>query len=166
MPGDHALTAVVRGVILVEDAVDARVGQERRCFSGVSAGIEDRGDPRIDGVLYKDYAPYNRRQGVVSWHQGKPAVAYRYLLWEQKDRTGKLRSDWLPEGVAKAIAASPDDPTSTTEAFSVIQVHAWSFRSQGGPMEAIHDTIRKLPPRTRVVTAPDLIHLLQPLRPK
>ena len=123
-------------------------------------------DPRIDGVLYKDYAPYNRRQGAVSWHQGKPAVAYRYLLWEQKDRTGKLRPDWLPEGVAKAIAASPDDPTSTTEAFSVIQVHAWSFRSQGGPMEAIHDTIRQLPPRTRVVTAPDLIDLIRPLRPK
>ena len=123
-------------------------------------------DPRIDGVLYKDYAPYNRRQGAVSWHQGKPAVAYRYLLWEQKDRTGKLRPDWLPEGVAKAIAASPDDPTSTAEAFSVIQVHAWSFRSQGGPMEAIHDTIRQLPPRTRVVTAPDLIDLIRPLRPK
>lgn len=123
-------------------------------------------DPRIDAVLYKDYAPYNRRQGAVSWHHGKPAVAYRHLLWEQKDRNGNLRPDWLPEGVASAIAASPGDPTSSTEAFSVVQVHAWSFRSQGGPMEAIHETIRRLPPRTRVVTAPDLIALLQPLRPR
>ena len=59
-----------------------------------------------------------------------------------------------------------DIDKASTEAFSVIQVHAWSFRSQGGPMEAIHDTIRRLPPRTRVVTAPDLIDLIRPLRPR
>lgn len=42
----------------------------------------------IQGVLYKDYAPYNRGRGAVYWHQGKPSVSYRYLLWEQKNRSG------------------------------------------------------------------------------
>lgn len=122
-------------------------------------------DPRIDGVLYKDYSPYNRRQGAVTWHHGKPAVAYRYLLWEQKRADGTLRRDWLPDGVASAIASSPDDPTRSTDAYSVVQVHAWSFRDRGGPMEAIRETIEKLPEGTRVVTAPELIALIGALKP-
>lgn len=121
-------------------------------------------DPRIDGVLYKDYAPYHLRKGAVTWHHQKPAVAYRYLLWEQKRPDGTLRPDWLPDGVAQAIATTADDPTTSLDAFSVVQVHAWSFRSRGGPMEAIHETLGKLPPNTRVVTAPELIQLMRELK--
>lgn len=112
-------------------------------------------DLRIDGVLYKDYAPYNRRRGALTWVRGKPVLAYRYLLWEEKRRDQSFRPDWLPEGVAQAIhRQAPDDP------FALIQVHAWSFRKQGGPMEAIHQTIQLLPPNTRVVSATDLLRLL------
>jgi hypothetical protein len=112
-------------------------------------------DPRINGVLYKDYAPYNRRRGALTWVQGKPVLAYRYLLWEEKRRDNSLRPDWLPEGVAQAIhRQAPDDP------FALIQVHAWSFKRLGGPMEAIHETIRLLPPNTRVISATDLLRLL------
>lgn len=118
-------------------------------------------DPRIDGVLYKDYAPYNKRAGAVEWIAGKPVASYRFLLWEQKRPDGSLRPDWLPEGVAAAIAKSSDDPTRSTDAFSLIQVHAWSFRDRGGPMEAIHDTVRRLPPGTRVVTATEFLHHLR-----
>ena len=58
--------------------------------------------PEIQGVLYKDYAPYNRGRGAVRWHQGKPSVSYRFLLWESKDRHGVPRPDWLPEEIGRA----------------------------------------------------------------
>jgi hypothetical protein len=121
-------------------------------------------NPGVEGVLYKDYAPYNRRRGAITWHHGKPVVAYRYLLWEQRRADGSLRPDWLPEGVAAAVASQPADPMGSDDAYALIQVHAWSFAKQGGPMEAIHDTIQRLPPGTRVVTAPVLIRWLQELR--
>ncbi len=121
-------------------------------------------EPHVEGVLYKDYAPYNRRRGAVSWHHGKPVVAYRHLLWEERRPDGSLRPDWLPEGVAAAIAQQPDDPLRSTDAYALVQVHAWSFRDRGGPMEAIHDTIQRLPPGTRVVTAPVLVRWILRLR--
>jgi hypothetical protein len=117
-------------------------------------------DPEIHGVLYKDYAPYNRRRGALAWVRNKPVLAYRHLLWEEQRRDGSLRPDWLPEGVARAIAGqAPNDP------FALIQVHAWSFRKQGGPMEAIHKTIQLLPPDTRVVPASDLLRMLRQTQP-
>jgi len=117
-------------------------------------------DPRIDGVLYKDYAPYNRRKGAISRHHGKPVITYRFQLWEEKRGDGTMRPDWLPQGVAEAVARMSDDPVGSDDAYAVVQVHAWSFRSMGGPMEAIHDTVRRLPPETRVVTAPVLVRWL------
>src|SRR5262249_25500749 len=36
----------------------------------------------VDGVLYKPFSPYNRLQGQLCWYNGKPAVSYKYLLWE------------------------------------------------------------------------------------
>lgn len=122
-------------------------------------------DGAVDAVFYKDYAPYNRRRGAVSWVRGKPVIAYRHLLWEQARPDGRLRTDWLPEGVAQAIAGGPDDPVRTTEAFSLVQVHAWSFRDRGGPLEAVHDTIRRLPTGTRVVGAEEFVGLITALKP-
>lgn len=113
----------------------------------------------VAGVLYKDYAPYNKHRGAVAWHAGKPAVAYRYLLWEEKGRDGTLRRDWLPQGISEAVAAMP--PAAGGEAgFALVNVHAWSFRETGGPMGAIRETIGRLPPDVRVVTATDFFRLL------
>lgn len=111
--------------------------------------------PGIRGVLYKDYAPYNRGRGAVRWHAGKPAVAYRFLLWEQRGRQGTLREDWLPAGVASAIGDLPAGPDAGTDAFALVNVHAWSFRDSGGPLGAIGRTIDALPPGVRVVGAPE-----------
>ena len=140
----------------------------------VTSVLNDGGDPgevasllaspSVAGVLYKDYAPYNRRRGAISWHHGKPAVAYRYLLWEQRRADGTLRPEGLPEGVAAAVAKQSDDPVGSDDAYAVVQVHAWSFGAKGGPMDAIHDTIQRLPPDTRVVTAPVLVRWLHELR--
>ena len=55
--------------------------------------------PEVDGVLYKDYAPYNKQKGAIYWHAGKPCVSYRFLLWEP-------RPDRSPEGVARAVASA------------------------------------------------------------
>jgi hypothetical protein len=119
------------------------------------------GAPAIEGVLYKDYVPYNRRRGAIHWHAGKPAVSYRHLLWEERRADGTLRPDWLPEGVAEAVRRQPDDPIASDDAYALVQVHAWSFRDRGGPLAAIRDTVRLLPPGTRVVTAPVLVRWLR-----
>ena len=38
--------------------------------------------PEVRGILYKDYAPYNRSNGALHWSQGKPCLSYKFLLWE------------------------------------------------------------------------------------
>lgn len=116
--------------------------------------------PGVDGILYKDYAPYNKWGGTVRWHGGKPIISYRHLLWEQTQSDGTLRLDWLPEGVAKAIGDLPAGPTRDGASFALINVHAWSFRNSGGPMGAIERTVNLLPPDTRVVTAAEFIQLM------
>jgi len=115
----------------------------------------------IAGVLHKDYAPYNGHRGAVAWHAGKPAVAYRFLLWEAKRGDGTLRPDWLPEGVAAGVEGLPVDNTSkASDRFALVNVHAWSFRDSGGPLGAIVRTIPLLPKGTRVVTASEFFQLL------
>lgn len=108
--------------------------------------------PEVLGVLYKDYAPYNLRKGAIHWHHGKPAVAYRFLLWQ-----GQLPDS--PIGVADSIARMPQAPDANS--YALINVHAWSYKDLGGPMEAVRQTIDRLPPGTRVVTAEQLIILLR-----
>lgn len=110
--------------------------------------------PEIDGVLYKDYAPYNAKEGRIFWHEGKPCVAYRYLLWEPRRANS-------PQGVAEAIADLPARPRTDPNSYALINVHAWSFKEIGGPMEAVRRTIELLPPGTRVVTAEVFISLLR-----
>lgn len=107
--------------------------------------------PEVTGILYKDYAPYNRRKGELLWHKGKPCLAYRFLLWE-----GVQSIEQTVQGIAQMPTDAPTDPNS----YALIQVHAWSYKSIGGPMEAIQRAIKQLPPNTRVVTAPDLLALL------
>lgn len=110
--------------------------------------------PEVDAVFYKDYAPYNRPRGRVVWHSGKPVVGYRFVLWANNPRN-------LPAGVARAIAALPTEAKSPEDRFALVNVHAWSFREKGGPMEAVKETIRQLPPETRVVTATQFVELLK-----
>ncbi len=119
----------------------------------------------VGGVVYKDYAPYNRRRGEIAWHHGKACVAYRFLLWEQRRSDGTVRPDWLPEGVAAAVGEMPAAADRDPGAFALVNVHAWSFRDSGGPMGAIRRTIDRLPPGTRVVTVPEFFVLLGPLAP-
>lgn len=124
---------------------------------GLEAADDVVRQSQVTGVFFKDYAPYHRYAGSVRWHAGKPIISYRFLLWEQKRSDGSLRPDWLPEGVAQAIAKLPAE---SIDRFSLVNVHAWSFRDSGGPMGAIRRTIDQLPPHTRVVTATEFLQLL------
>lgn len=110
--------------------------------------------PAVAGVLYKDWAPYNARQGAMLWHRGKPCVSYRYLLWE-----GLARQN--PEDVATAVAAQPARPDSDPDSYALINVHAWSWKKLGGPMAAVKKTVDLLPAGTRVVTAEEFVILLK-----
>jgi hypothetical protein len=110
--------------------------------------------PEIEGVLYKDYDPYNKRKGAIAWHAGKPCVSYRFLLWEPQP-------DQLPEGVANAIGAMPAAADTSPDSYALVNVHAWSFKSVGGPMEAVRRTVDRLPKGTRVVAATQLVRMLK-----
>ena len=110
--------------------------------------------PHVRGVVYKDYAPYHRRQGAVVWRGGKPCMAYRFCLWEG---LGGCSVD----EVAAAIRGMPASPRTDAGSYALVTVHAWSFGGIGGPLEAVKRTIAALPPHTRVVTADDLLLLLK-----
>jgi hypothetical protein len=110
--------------------------------------------PEITGVGYKDYAPYNAKEGRITWHEGKPCVSYRYLLWDPLYKHS-------PEGVAEAIVGLPTSPQTDMDSYALTNVHAWSFRGIGGPMEAVARTTELLPPKTRVAPAEELVVLLR-----
>lgn len=105
-----------------------------------------------DGVIYKDYSPYHRRKGELLWHQDKPCLAYRYLIWENLME---------PEALVKALESQPANPRKDPASFAVVNVHAWSYGKTGGPMEAIERTIKMLPSNVRVVTADQIISTLR-----
>ena len=108
--------------------------------------------PDVDAVIYKDYSPYNRRHGEVAWHKGKPSIAYRFVLWENLLGIDELVAD---------IGKMPTQPKQSSDSYALVNVHAWSYGSIGGPIEAVRRVIEKLPPNTRVVTANQLIEILQ-----
>ncbi|MFI4912360.1 MAG: hypothetical protein ACIAQZ_11900 [Sedimentisphaeraceae bacterium JB056] len=122
----------------------------------------------IDGVLYKDFAPYHKFAGQIYWHNGKPAVSYKYVLWEGLE-------GGMPKEVAESISKMPSSPATNQDSYALINVHAWSYGNVagplqqvnrplgdiGGPMEAVKRTIDLLPENTRVVTAEEFMILLR-----
>ena len=109
--------------------------------------------PNVLGAVYKDYAPYHKRRGALDWHNGKPCLSYRYLLWEGMKGAS-------PKEVAAAIKKLPASPATDPNSYALVNVHAWSWDSIGGPMNAIKQTIDLLPSGTRFVTASQLLGLL------
>ena len=104
----------------------------------------------------KDYSPYNKRRGAIWWSDdGKPCVSFRFLLWEN------FALDSSIDGLADAISKIPAEPTRDVDSYALVNVHAWSHDSIGGPLEAVRLVIDKLPPGTRVVTAPQFVELLR-----
>jgi hypothetical protein len=106
----------------------------------------------VQGVLYKAYSPYHRLNGMVSWHRGKPSLSYRFVLWDRLME---------PQDLAREVAKMPTAPLVDERSYAVVNVHAWSFRQEGGPLEAVRRAIELLPSNTRVVTADQLLALLR-----
>ncbi len=115
--------------------------------------------PEIMGVVYKDWVPYNRRNGAIYWHNGKPCVSYKFLLWGGTVGDPSNLGDW--ETVSEGIAAMPSSPATDQGSYALINANAWSFGDYGGPMQAIVNTIELLPENTRLVTVEELIILLR-----
>ena len=88
--------------------------------------------------------------------QDKFAVSYKFLLWE-----GPSHPNDNPQGVADAIVQMPSSPQTDPGSYALINAHAWSWASIGGPVEAVKETIDLLPPNTRVVTVDDFFTLLK-----
>ncbi len=125
----------------------------------MSSAYELLDRPEVLGIVYKDWAPYNRRHGQIYWHNGKPCVSYKYLLWGTDAGDSDNLGDW--ETVSAGIAAMPASPATDMGSYALINAHAWSFGEVGGPMQAIINTIELLPPNTRIVTVEELIILLR-----
>ncbi len=108
--------------------------------------------PEVQGMIYKDYSPYHRQGGEIFWHNGKPCVSYKFLLWERLME---------PEDLARAVSNMPPAPRADEASYALVNVHAWSYGNTGGPMEAVRRAISLLPANTRVVTADQIISLLR-----
>ena len=116
--------------------------------------------PEVDGVIYKPYSPYNGLHGAMSCStdplgRDKFAVSYKFLLWE-----GANHPNDSPQAVAQAIGGMPSSPATDPASYALVNVHAWSWNSIGGPIEAVKQTIDLLPPNTRVVTINEFFALL------
>ena len=119
------------------------------------AAEEDAGLPILTDVRgYEDYSSHNAKDGRVFLYEGKPGVCYRNLLWDP------VRAN-SPEGVTEAVAQLPADPQHDPDSYALINVHAWSFKDLGGPMEAVKQAVDLLPRKTRVVTAEESFILLR-----
>lgn len=98
--------------------------------------------PQIDGLIYLDYAPYNKGHGRIVWAAGKPVVSVRSLLWQ-----GQAGAD--PESLVRQLNAAPRD-LRTPDGYTIVSVHAWSQT-----LVDIEAVACRLDPAVRVVT-PDL----------
>ncbi len=113
--------------------------------------------PEVAGVLFKNQnsSGYAGQKGKVRWSNGKPAVGYRFVIWDDKTQAN------TPEGVAAAINAAARDPRKDTKSYSLVNVHAWSYWGQDvngtGCMDGVARCVAKLAPHVRVVTPEELI---------
>src|SRR5262249_10122570 len=88
--------------------------------------------PEVEGVLCQDYSPYHGHRGEICWHRGKPCLSYRFVLWE-----GIMG----PEEVAQEVARLPASPRTEESSYAIVNVHAWSYGRNGGPLEAVRRTL-------------------------
>ena len=113
--------------------------------------------PGILGAIYKDYWSYDGHQGAVRWRAGKPALSYRYRIWQGK-------ADSTPTAVAQSLNAAPTRPGRDVRSFSLVAVHAWSEWPDSPPgkgaVAAVAWAVQQLQPHVKVVSAEEiLVHL-------
>jgi hypothetical protein len=83
--------------------------------------------PNIDGLIYFDYAPYDKYRGRIAWARGKPVVSAAMQLWGPGDHasTPAKPSRNSPDAVAARLNRAPRDPYSE-KGYSLVVVHVWT----------------------------------------
>lgn len=74
--------------------------------------------PNIDGIIYFDYAPYDKEGGRITWAHGKPVVSAAAQLW------GGARNSSSDAIVARLNQAARN--SHSTRGYSLVVVHAWT----------------------------------------
>lgn len=74
--------------------------------------------PNIDGLIYFDYAPYDKEHGRITWAHGKPVVSAAAQLW------GGAKNSSPDAIVARLNKAARD--SHSTRGYSLVVVHAWT----------------------------------------
>ncbi len=78
----------------------------------------------ISALFYFDYGNYAGDHGAVRKVDGKPIIAARYRLWNNREGSS-------PEEIAASINAASDDPADL-DSYSLVAVHAWSGLDKNG----------------------------------
>ena len=144
-------------------ATDMRVTTVLNTGGGLEGGDAFVQQDGIDGVIYKDFSDYNAKKGALRWTNGKPIMAFRYLLWNN----GSVEDS--PAGVAAAINEAPTSPKTHIGSYSLVNIHAWSEWPANpygsGAFDAAKWTVELLDPHVKVVSPEELLaHLKQHLQ--
>jgi hypothetical protein len=83
--------------------------------------------PNIDGLIYFDYAPYDKHRGRITWARGKPVVSAAMQLWGPGDHasTPAKPSRNSPDAIVARLNKAPRDPYSEN-GYSLVVVHVWT----------------------------------------
>ncbi|MBY0370682.1 hypothetical protein K2X33_08350 [bacterium] len=137
-------------------ALAQTVGYMQKTDQSMLSILDNRWDPKtidtiletqsIEGVMFKfnGCCGYKSRDGKVYWHNGKPAIAVKYSLWEGYDTT---------DDIVAGLNASSRRPLLDDDAYSVVNVHPWS----PDPMENVAKIVARLDSQVRVVTLEELV---------
>ena len=111
--------------------------------------------PEVDGVLYKDYSPYNKQQGAIFSGMAASRVSRIASCSGSQDPTGAPRA--LPAPSPACRPRPTPIPTATRSSMSM----PGRSGAVAGPWGPSSRTVEKLPPSTRVVTASQLVGMLK-----
>jgi len=163
LPSKHPNTlALAERTASVMADTDMRVAVVLDAEGDLSSCDAFTAQPGIDGVVYKDWADYNMRQGELRWSNGKPIFAIRHLLWNN----GATQDS--PSGIAAAVNTAPKAPKADIASYSIVNIHAWSEWPDNphgtGATAAAKWTIEQFADHVRVVNVEELLmHLTQNL---
>jgi hypothetical protein len=143
-------------VVTVENSTDNKQ-------PGATGGMSDADSilalPNVYGVLYRDAATPDKDHGAIRWSQGKPTVAYRFVLRDDAN------PDHTPTAIADALNALPRQPREEPGSYSVVWVDPESYWggdvSGVGCMNAVNTLVGNLQAGVKLLTAEEFFYHLR-----
>jgi hypothetical protein len=135
-----------------------------------NGGVGSMGDaaplvnfPNVQGAVYKVYGDYNQYNGATAWSSCKPIVSEKFGLYMDGQYSNS------PPGVAAQINALPTSPLTNQASYALVSVSVWDDWSTYNPSEgsvrsplwAVQNTISQLNSNVRVVTADQIVAMMQ-----